>query len=82
MDRLGTHQESGAAWNLQCDKDLLTALQDLSGDLMSSINKIEAGLSDLERGVAHVSDQLGSANLRYNEICEQRYVEQVTTQST
>ena len=77
MDELKTREESGKPWDLQTDRFLLKALQDLSGDIMATIQGLEAKLSHLERNARALSVRAGTAATAFNEACQTQFIQQV-----
>ena len=81
MERLQARERNQEAWSLQSDKDLLKALQDFSGDIMASMQRFEAGLSDLERDAVSLTARTGNAIATFNGLCQTQFIEQVLSAS-
>ena len=81
MERLQSRECKQEAWSLQSDKDLLKALQDLSGDILASMQRFEAGLSDLERDAVSLTARTGNAVATFNGLCQTQFIEQVLSAS-
>lgn len=70
-------EQQGRPWSLQSDKVLLRALQDLSSDIMSAMQRFENGLSDLEKQTAKLSERLGVANATLQDMSQTQFIEHV-----
>lgn len=77
MEELATWHASGSKWSLNTDKLLFKAIQDLSGDIMSSIQRLETDLSNIESDVRIMSLKAGHAAASFNELCQTQYIQQV-----
>lgn len=82
MEELKAREESGRPWDLQTDKSLLKALQDLSGDMMASIQGLEDKLSSLEKSARSLSLRAGTAAVNFNEACQTQLIQQVSATQT
>lgn len=77
MERLRERESNGEPWSLQSDKDLLKALQDLSGDIMASIQRLEKGISGLELDAAKLSTGVSNCSAAFRELSHSKFIEQV-----
>lgn len=77
MENLLAREKSGQAWSLQNDRDLLKALQDLSGDIMGRMQSLEEDLADLELVTSSTSARGGNAAASFNSLCHSQFIEQV-----
>jgi hypothetical protein len=77
MENLLAREENGQPWSLQNDRDLLKALQDLSGDIMGRMQNLEADLADLDLETISTAARGGNAAASFNSLCHSQYIEQV-----
>ena len=77
MDELTAREEYGKPWDLESDKLLLKALQDLSGDIMASIQGLEIKLGHLEGNAKALSVRAGNVATAFNEACQTQFIQQV-----
>ena len=77
MEELERRESRGEAWDLQSDTSLLKALQDLSSDIMASINKLESGIKGLEASTRVLTQRAGNASAEFKDLCHRQFIEQV-----
>ncbi len=77
MDELKARQDSEESWDIQADKLLLKTLQDLSGDIMASIQGLESKISHLEDKARALTIRTGTAAASFREACQTQFIQQV-----
>lgn len=79
MEELERRESQGESWNLHSDKALLTALQELSSDIMASIGRLDSGLKSLEASTRTLTTRTGNASALFKDLCHSQFIEQVGT---
>ena len=77
MEQLADWSASQDEWTLETDRLLLKAIQDMSGDILASIQRIDTSLSDLHSSVMTLSLRTGHAAASFTELCQTQFIQQV-----
>ena len=82
MNKVQARLKSQESWTLADDKDLLSALQDLSGSLLSSLDRLNGSLSDLETAASSVGTSVSNASNRFRQLAQTQFIEQASSSAT